>query len=223
MVKQNVPRRILRFLVVCTILFASLLLISGAWTDPWLWSYIAVWFVLFFGGGLFAMDDDLARERFRPPTRGADRAWLIALQLIAIAHLVVGALDLGRWHLSTVPAGLRVAAFAGMAAAAFLIFYSMRTNRFFSSVVRIQDDRGHHVVDTGPYGRIRHPGYAGMIPLMAFSGLALGSWPAFGLGVIYGALILRRVLFEDRFLQENLAGYREYKQRVRYRLVPGVW
>jgi protein-S-isoprenylcysteine O-methyltransferase Ste14 len=62
-----------------------------------------------------------------------------------------------------------------------------------------------------------------MIPLMAFSGLALGSWLAFALGLIYGALILRRALFEDRFLHANLTGYREYAERVPYRLLPGVW
>lgn len=222
MVKYAVPARLLRFLIVCTLLFGSLFVISGAWTDRWLWAYTAVWLVLF-SYGWFSIDEDLASERFRPPTRGADRAWLAAVQIVAIGHLAVGALDLGRWRVSAVPAPLRVAAFAGMAGAAFLVFHSMRSNRFFSSVVRIQDDRGHHVVDSGPYARVRHPGYAGMIPLMALSGLALGSWPACGLGLAYGALILRRVWFEDRFLQENLAGYREYVGRVRYRLVPGVW
>jgi protein-S-isoprenylcysteine O-methyltransferase Ste14 len=99
----------------------------------------------------------------------------------------------------------------------------MMTNRFFSAVVRIQRDRGHRVVDQGLYGVIRHPGYAGMIPAMACSGLALGSWLAFGIGLVYAAWVLRRVLFEDAYLREHLEGYGDYAARVRYRLIPGVW
>jgi protein-S-isoprenylcysteine O-methyltransferase Ste14 len=214
--------RLLRLVIACIVLFGSLFLISGAWRDPWLWTYAATWAALLLYAVL-GIDEDLAKERFRPPTRGADRAWLAVIQIVALGHLVLGALDLGRWHLADVPAPLRALAFAGMAASAILVFTSMQSNRFFSSVVRIQHDRGHRVVDTGPYARVRHPGYAGMTPLMAFSGLALGSWLAFGFGLLYGALILRRALFEDRFLQAHLDGYRDYAQRVPYRLVPGIW
>ena len=62
-----------------------------------------------------------------------------------------------------------------------------------------------------------------MIPVMAFSGLALGSWPAFALGLIYAGLMFRRVRFEDEYLRANLTGYPEYAARVPYRLVPGIW
>jgi protein-S-isoprenylcysteine O-methyltransferase Ste14 len=214
--------RLRRWCIVCAVLGGGLLTISGAWDDPWLWGYIAIWMSVFLYA-ILGLDDDLAQERFKPPTRGADRVALAFVQLVAIAHLVVGALDLGRWHIAPVSPAVRVISMAGMVVMAVLVFYSMHSNRFFSSVVRIQAERGHRVVDVGPYARVRHPGYAGMIPLMAFSGLALGSWLAFALGVVYGGLIFRRVLFEDKFLQANLTGYREYVQRVRYRLVPGLW
>jgi protein-S-isoprenylcysteine O-methyltransferase Ste14 len=172
---------------------------------------------------LLGLDDGLAKERFTPPTRGADRLSLAIVQLVAVAHLVVGALDMGRWHSAPVSPALRAMSLVAMAITGALVFYAMHSNRFFSAVVRIQDDRGHHVIDKGPYALVRHPGYAGMIPLMAFSGLALGSWWSFALGLVYAGLIFRRVLFEDEFLRMNLTGYREYVQRVRYRLVPGVW
>lgn len=214
--------RFRRWCIVCLVLGAGLLGISGAWTDRWLWAYLAIWMGLFLYA-LLRLDDDLANERFSPPNRGADKVALVFVQLVAVAHLVVGALDSGRWHLAPVDPTLRVISMVGMVATAVLVFYSMHTNRFFSSVVRIQEDRGHRLVDSGPYARVRHPGYAGMIPLMAFSGLALGSWLSFACGVVYGALIFRRVLFEDAFLQANLTGYREYVERVRYRLVPGIW
>ena len=219
---KYIARRFLRWCLVSGVLLGGLLLLSGAWTDRWLWAYLAVWLSLFLYG-LIGLDDDLAKERFTPPTRGADRLWLAAVQIVAISHLVIGALDMGRWHTAPVPYPVRAVSLVGMAVTGFMVFYAMQSNRFFSSVVRIQADRGHHVIDKGPYAHVRHPGYAGMIPLMAFSGLALGSWWSFGLGLVYAALIFRRVLFEDEFLQKNLAGYREYVERVRYRLVPGVW
>jgi protein-S-isoprenylcysteine O-methyltransferase Ste14 len=110
-----------------------------------------------------------------------------------------------------------------MSASAVLVFRSMLTNRFFSAVVRIQSDRGHHVVDVGPYAIVRHPGYAGMIPVMPASALALGSWLSFAIALVYSALIFRRVLFEDAFLQKNLTGYADYARRVPYRLIPGTF
>jgi protein-S-isoprenylcysteine O-methyltransferase Ste14 len=99
----------------------------------------------------------------------------------------------------------------------------MRENRFFSSVVRVQNDRGHRVIDTGPYAVVRHPGYAGMMLGMPLSGLALGSWVASAIGVVLSLLALRRVLFEDAFLKKNLNGYTLYSSRVTYRLIPRVW
>lgn len=206
-----------------TILVSVLVLgLSGRWTDPWLWAYLGIWTVLVLYG-LASIGSDLVRERFSPPEPGADRIYLRAIRLTSVAHLVFGALDVGRWHLLPVPAGLRLVGFAGIVLFGGLIFRAMIANRFFSSVVRIQTDRGHRVVDQGPYALVRHPGYAGMILAVPCSGLALGSWLAFGFAVAYSALMLRRVVFEDAFLRANLKGYTEYLTRVRYRLVPGVW
>jgi protein-S-isoprenylcysteine O-methyltransferase Ste14 len=99
----------------------------------------------------------------------------------------------------------------------------MRDNRFFSSVVRVQSDRGHRVIDTGPYAVVRHPGYAGLLLGMPLSGVALGSWVGAALGAVLSLLILRRVVFEDGFLRKNLNGYARYADRVRYRVIPHVW
>jgi protein-S-isoprenylcysteine O-methyltransferase Ste14 len=104
-----------------------------------------------------------------------------------------------------------------------LVFSAMLANRFFSPVVRIQKERGHRVVDRGPYAVVRHPGYVGMITSIPFSALVLGSWIGFALAAAYSILIFRRVLFEDAFLRANLEGYAAYAERVRYRLVPRVW
>jgi protein-S-isoprenylcysteine O-methyltransferase Ste14 len=104
-------------------------------------------------------------------------------------------------------------------------FLAMLENRFFSSVVRSQSDRGHVVVSSGPYPFIRYPGYsAGILILARASGVALGSWLAAGfLIAITIPFLLYRVRNEDRVLQSQLDGYADYARRVRWRLLPGVW
>ena len=101
--------------------------------------------------------------------------------------------------------------------------YALIANRFFSGMVRIQSERGHHVIDTGPYRWVRHPGYAGALMTYPVVPLLLDSWWAFIPEVLAIAIIIIRTKLEDRALQEKLEGYREYARRVRYRLIPGVW
>jgi protein-S-isoprenylcysteine O-methyltransferase Ste14 len=214
-------RRLMRFGIVFVGLTTVLVLLNGGF-DTWLALYLLVWSIF----GVYAMvsiDDDLARERFRPPEPGADRAPLRAIRLLALAHVVVGTLDAGRWHLAPVPDTLRALALVMMVPSALFVVEAMRANRFFSPVVRVQKERGHRVIDNGPYGTIRHPGYLGMIVSVMCSGLALGSWLGFALAAVYAALILRRVIFVDAFLQANLEGYADYARRVPYRLIPGGW
>ena len=196
--------------------------LAGTWRDPWLWGYVVVWSAATFYA-MFSIDEDLARERFHPPTSGADGVALHFVRVIALSHLVVGALDSRRWHIAPVSPALRGFALAGIALTFGMFFRAMRENRFFSSVVRVQNERGHRVIDSGPYSVVRHPGYAGLIWGMPLSGLALGSWLAAGIGLVMSALILRRVIFEDAFLRKNLDGYVAYTHRVRHRLIPGVW
>jgi protein-S-isoprenylcysteine O-methyltransferase Ste14 len=198
------------------------LVTAGTWRDPWLWAYVAVWSAMTLYG-MFSIDEDLARERFHPPTAGADGVALHFIRVVALAHVVVGALDSGRWHWTSVAPGLRAFALVAMAMTFGMFFRAMRENRFFSSVVRVQSERGHRVIDSGPYSIVRHPGYAGLLLAMPFSGLALGSWLAAAIGLVLSGLTIRRVMFEDAFLTKNLEGYAAYSGRVRHRLIPGVW
>ena len=215
-------RRFRRWVLGMGIVGGGVLLVSGQWTDGWLWAYIATWGCVSLYA-LLSLDDDLARERFHPPEPGADRLSLRLVRLAALAHLIVGVLDSGRLHLTSIPAGLRLVGLAGLAVSSLVVFHAMLSIRFFSPVVRIQSERGHRLIDTGPYRIVRHPGYAGMILMAPFSGLALGSWLSVLIALAYSALVLRRVFFEDAFLRSNLEGYDAYTQRVRYRLVPGVF
>jgi protein-S-isoprenylcysteine O-methyltransferase Ste14 len=101
--------------------------------------------------------------------------------------------------------------------------YALIANRFFSGMVRIQAERGHHVIYTGSYRWVRHPGYAGSLLTYPVIPLLLDSWWAFIPAIITIVIIILRTKLEDQVLQEKLDGYREYAQRVRYRLIPGVW
>ncbi len=215
------PKRLARWFLVNLFIATVLCALAGRYQDPWLWTYIATVAAI----GLLPtiwLDDDLAKERFSPPEQGADRRPLAAVRIIALAHVVVSCLDV-RWQFSHVPDGVRLLGLVGVVISIGLFFHAMMANRFFSAVIRIQKDRGHHVIDQGPYAVVRHPGYAGMVPSMAFSGLALGSWLGFAIGLGCSVLMMRRVFFEDAFLKEHLEGYREYAARVRYRLIPRVW
>jgi protein-S-isoprenylcysteine O-methyltransferase Ste14 len=216
-------RRLGRWVFATSIVAGLVLLLAGTFRDAWLWAYVGVWAAAT-AYALLGMDEELAKERFRPPTAGADAIAIGFLRLFALSHLVVGALDGGRWHLTApVPPFVRASALAGMATGLAMFYRAMRENRFFSSVVRLQTDRGHRVVDSGPYSIVRHPGYAGLILAPPLSGLALGSWLAAGIGVVISLMVVRRVLFEDAFLRTHLDGYISYAQRVPDRLIPGVW
>jgi protein-S-isoprenylcysteine O-methyltransferase Ste14 len=104
-----------------------------------------------------------------------------------------------------------------------LVSWAMASNPFFSSVVRIQTDRGHTVATSGPYRFVRHPGYLGMMAFTLATPVLLGSFWALIVAAIDLYLIAYRTNREDRTLQDELPGYRDYAKRVRYRLLPGVW
>ena len=164
-----------------------------------------------------------ARVNRHEGTKGWDR-WVLGLFLPAmISILPVAALDDGRFHWSHVPwwgCGIGyVLLIAGLAG----LTWAESVNRFFEPTVRIQADRGHHVIYTGPYALVRHPGYAAAFPLVLGLPLSLGSSWALVPAVISYLLLVVRTALEDRTLQEELPGYKDYARRVRYRLVPGVW
>jgi protein-S-isoprenylcysteine O-methyltransferase Ste14 len=171
-----------------------------------------------------SVDPTLMRERFNPAGPTIDRFALPAIRLIAAASLAVTVADVSHYHWSdSVPPITSQVAVVALVAGLTLLSRGMIANRFFSSAIRLQPDRGHRVVDTGPYAVIRHPGYAAMVTVVPAMTLALGSWWGAGLALVYSALILRRAAVEDRYLREHLDGYAEYARRVRFRLVPGLW
>jgi protein-S-isoprenylcysteine O-methyltransferase Ste14 len=215
--------RLLRWLVFTTIMVALALGLAGRSDQPLLNLYLGI-LALFGLVAMFTTDPDLLGERFKRGQVGADPVRLAALRVLFVAHLVIGLLDVGRLPLSPPMRFPVQAAGLGLLAIALgWVLWALAVNRFFVPVIRVQPERGQHVVQAGPYGVMRHPGYAGMVLAAPASALALGSWAALVPALVASILFVRRTAHEDRFLREHLNGYAAYAARVRWRLVPGVW
>ena len=219
---SRLPQRIARWLVLCVVLTGLLFLLAGRWDLPSLWAYAMVFWLLALYGVL-TIDPDVMRERLRPgPT--VDPLRLALIRSLVLMHIVIAALDVGRFHWSdSVPRGLQLGALVRFALAIRWGLWAVQVNRFWSPAIRIQSERGHRPITSGPYGIVRHPGYAGVALAVPCSALALGSWVALIPALGFTMLILRRAVHEDLFLRAHLEGYSNYAERVRYRIAPGIW
>ena len=140
-----------------------------------------------------------------------------------LAIPIVAALDDGRYHWLPVSWWVCVPGYALWIMGMVGVTWAESVNKFFETTVRIQTDRGHHVIDSGPYAIVRHPGYVFISILLVSTPLALGSLWALIPAVLACLILVLRTILEDQTLREELAGYEEYALRVRYKLVPGVW
>ncbi len=164
-----------------------------------------------------------ARSRFQPGTESWDKALLAILLPAMAAILPIGALDAGRFHWSQLPGWLVVLGYAAMIGGIALTGWAQAVNPFFEPGVRIQSERHQHVIDSGPYRSVRHPGYIAAIVLFFGMALALASQWALVPAVLASSLLIVRTSWEDRLLRAELAGYEEYARHVRWRLLPGIW
>jgi protein-S-isoprenylcysteine O-methyltransferase Ste14 len=195
------------------------------WPEAWLFilSYLAA------VGGVFIWlkkkSPSLLKERMsrKKEAKRWDKTIMMAYSFLLIALLIVPGLDAVRFRWSDVPLILNGLGFAGLIPGLVFAFRAMKENAFASDVVRIQEDRGHRVCTTGPYRHVRHPMYVGVILVMLFFPLALGSLYAYIPASVIIILFIIRASLEDRTLQKELPGYTEYSRKVRYRLLPGVW
>ncbi|HTV56266.1 MAG TPA: isoprenylcysteine carboxylmethyltransferase family protein, partial [Terriglobia bacterium] len=132
--------------------------------------------------------------------------------------------DAGRFHWSgSIPWVITFDALIVFVLASAIQNWAISANPFFSSTIRIQSERGHRVMTSGPYRFVRHPGYLAMAISMPATALSLGSLVALIPAMTYSAVMLWRTNWEDEFLKGKLEGYSRYTGKVRYRLIPGVW
>lgn len=194
------------------------------WWNAWLF-LIFMLFVGVFNQRIINSTPGLAKERKTAAAKSKpwDVMLVRILTIISPSMLLVAALDTRFRWLPCVPVSISVAAFLTMIPTAILIYRTIAANRFFSSHVRIQKDRGHVLISTGPYRIIRHPGYTGTMFFYLLAPMALGSWTAFILGVCATVILIYRTIKEEKLLMEKLPGYITYKSQVRNRLIPGIW
>ena len=229
--QQNVitPRVVLQVLFFVVLLPFLPLLISGRWNwwEAWLYAIISI--LSFVISRILAArrHPDLIAERARmmqhEDAEPWDRRLAPLLGLGGALALLVAGLD-ARYNWSQdFDMPLKIIALIVILAGNILGTYALMENRFFSGVVRLQTDRGQHVVSSGPYRWVRHPGYAGALLTYWGTPIFLGSLWTFIPVMFITVILVMRTNLEDKTLQEKLDGYREYAGRVHYRLLPGVW
>ena len=199
---------------------------------PWRWGWWEAWVyavvnIVGFIASRTMISADLRRERARSTEHENIESWDLKLvKLITLGLLVVPptvGIEARFGVLVTFGLPVKLSAIALLSGGYAFATWALVANRFFSGVVRIQEDRGHEVVDSGPYRIVRHPGYLGTIVVYLATPLLLDSvWTYLPVVLLTGVFVLRTTL-EDRTLQEKLPGYAEYAQRTQYRLLPGVW
>ena len=216
-------------LVIGTVVFSTMLFLAAgtvAWPAAWAFLAIITAVMVVYGIIIVRMHPDLIEERHHPPAGAKkwDKPLVVIIGVIGpVALLLLAGLD-RRFHWSPpATAAAQIAGLVLVAAGGSLSNYAVAANRFFSALVRIQHDRGHHVVDTGPYRYVRHPSYAGSMMYMIGMSVALSSRAALLAAIVISLVLAVRTSLEDRTLQAELAGYAQYARRVRFRLVPGLW
>ncbi|MBN1428035.1 MAG: isoprenylcysteine carboxylmethyltransferase family protein [Anaerolineae bacterium] len=196
------------------------------WWNGWALSVIYILWTL--GTVLFILpvNPQMLAERARPKPGGKkwDVVMVSAMGVFLLMTYIVACLDVRLGWAIPFPLPVQIA--GGIVAVLgydILLVWSMVANAYFTAIVRIQEDRQHKVATGGPYRFVRHPGYVGGILCYLATPFLLGSpWaliPAVGTAVI----VVIRTALEDKMLQSELSGYKEYAERVRYRLVPGIW
>ncbi len=215
-------------LAATLLLQAAILFIAAGrldWFAAWIFLAVYVGTIAFNTLVLLPKHPDLIAERAEPKknVKSWDKTISSITGVAYLAAMIVAGLDVRLGWSSPVAIFILAIGLVLLIAGNALFSWAMASNAYFSTLVRIQDDRGHAVVSTGPYHWVRHPGYVGWILMNIGMPLLFGSWWALIPGGLSALLMAVRTALEDRTLQEELPGYKEYAQRVRYRLVPGVW
>ncbi len=216
-------------MIAALIIFGAILFLVAGRLD-WLagWAYLGMNFLtqLLSAIVLIPRQANLLAERskVREGTKGWDRFLTPAIVIVApLAVLLTAGLDERYGWSAPISTSLWIAALILAFCSQMFVLWAMASNPFFATTVRIQNDRGHKVVQNGPYSFIRHPGYLGSIIFNLTLPLVLDSAWIFIPALLTIALIVARTNLEDRTLQDELQGYRDYVKIMRCRLIPGVW
>ncbi len=209
----------------------ALVLFLGAGTIAWAagWVFLAMFFgfTIAISAWLLKVNPGLLEERMSGIGKRDQKKWDKVFSLIAailfFGWLALLPLDAVRYHWSYVPLAGQIAGAVVVLWSFWLLFVVFRENTYLSSAVRIQNERGHTVVSTGPYARVRHPMYAASIVMLAGTSILLGSWFGLLFLVPLTIAVAIRAIREEQTLRAELPGYAEYMEKVRYRFIPRVF
>ncbi len=226
-VTGGVIKRMVQVAAIIVLQGAILFISAGRLDWVMAWVYVLVYFAVvgFNSLVLIPRNPDLIAERGQPQqnVKSWDKTLSGLVGVASLGSLVVAGLDV-RWGWSPEFALAILVAGTLLLVAGYALFsWAMVSNAFFSTLVRIQQDRSHTVATQGPYRFVRHPGYVGWILLSIGTPLMLGSWWALIPEALSAVLMVVRTALEDRTLQAELAGYKDYVAQVQYRLLPRVW
>ncbi len=212
-----------KFLVGLLLVGLLLFLPAGTFAYPHAWLFIGILFVPMFIAGIWLMcrQPELLRKRLSAKEEQSEQKRVVALSgLLFIAMFVVAGLNF-RFGWLLLPDWTTYAA-AGIFMLGYVLYAEvMRENVWLSRTVEVQENQ--QVIDTGLYGIVRHPMYSATLIIFLSIPLVLNSVWSFALMLLYIPIIVKRIRNEEEVLERDLAGYKEYKQRVRYRLIPFVW
>ena len=223
-----IAKWLLQNLIWVVALGALLFVSAGTLHWPAAWVFLATSAVIGIGFGwwLAKTDPALLAERMRPMMQkdqpAADKKFMLVFGVVALIWFLAIGFD-KRMHASDIPVALQALGLAMLLLTTGFIMWVMRENSFAAPVVKVQSERGHRVVSTGPYAWVRHPMYSGTILFFVGVPLLLGSWWGVALSPLFVILFAVRSGIEERALIAGLPGYADYTRRVRYRLVPGLW
>jgi len=211
------------------VLLQAVILFASVWKWNWwnAWAYLGLYlaFLAFNAFVLLGKHKELVEERSQigEGAKGWDKIIGGISAFGGLLILVLAGLDERFGWPGTIRLAVQISAFVLMGLTYPLFTWAMVSNKYFSTIVRIQKERGHTVQTSGPYRIVRHPGYASLLCSYITIPIALGSlWACIPTALLVVNLFVRTAL-EDRTLQNELEGYKEYAARVRYRLIPGVW
>jgi len=196
------------------------------WTRGWIFVAIYIVGMAFIGIAIKRKQPGLLEERSkwrRKDTKPFDKVFLAVFVPLSTIQPAIAGLDAERFHWWPLPSWLFYPGIAILPPGFALIGWAMAVNRHAETSVRIQSDRGHTVVDSGPYRFVRHPMYVGAMLMYVATPLILGSGWAMAVTLVIILLFVWRTALEDRTLRRELPGYEDFAARTRYRLLPGVW
>jgi protein-S-isoprenylcysteine O-methyltransferase Ste14 len=211
------------------VLIQAVALFASAWKWNWwnAWAYLGLYLALLAFNAFILLEKHKELVEERSQVGEGAKSWDKVIGIVTgigwFAVLILAGLDERFGWAGSIPLWVQIAALALMGLTYPLFTWAMVSNKYFSTIVRIQKERGHTVQTGGPYRFIRHPGYLSLLCSYITIPIALGSlWACIPMALLVVNLFIRTAL-EDRTLQNELDGYREYAGRVRYRLIPGIW